>query len=66
MTNEAQVTSLAMSPLNPQHTRYGWVILLALSHSGQPVYEGTVTAKVKARRRALLRVQKLSRRANRA
>lgn len=65
MTNEAQAASLASLPLNAQHTRYGWVVLLALSHSGHHVYAGTVTAKVKKRRRALLRVQKQSRRHNR-
>lgn len=51
--------------MNAQQTRYGWVILLALSHSDKPVYEGTVPTHVKRRRRALTRVQKLSRRANR-
>jgi hypothetical protein len=41
------------------------VMLMAFANNGQHVYQGTVTAKVKATRRAKNKVAKASRRLNR-
>lgn len=48
-----------------ESSTYQKAILMALSAPGRRIYEGTVPAKEKARRRAANKVARQSRRANR-
>ena len=55
----------ALTTEPPQRSSYGIALLVALNRTGKHIYEGTVPAAVKARRRAKDKVARASRKRNR-